>query len=343
MEYLASKLTSAKHIESGKAQMPSTIESGWVRVKLAVASICGTDMHYFRHFANAGFVLDHAITLGHEACGYVVDSNGSGLAVGQLVALNPIINCGKCEQCLKGLVNLCTAKRFPGSATTKPHIDGFFREYFDFPAFCCRPVADSIEPRHLSFAEPLACAMHSVNAGGVKAGDKVMVTGCGPMGLLAVIGALSKGADVSCLDVRENAVDLGKAIGASNGFVSGRDDLDALNNSFDVVIEASGSPHAFNQALALVRKRGVVSILSSIQPSETPINLHHIMLKEIQVAGSFQFNVEFEEAVKVIESGQFDFDQMIAGQFDIAHTADAFDLALSGKAAGKVQLLGSEG
>lgn len=340
MTYQASKLTGATTITVETATMPETIEPGWVRVKLAMASICGTDLHYFRHFGNAGFTLQHAITLGHEACGWVENANGTELAVGQLVALNPIINCGECVQCLQGLVNLCTNKRFPGSALTRPHINGFFREYFDFPAFRCRPVSDDVKPSDLSFAEPLACALHAVNTGGVKAGDKVMVTGCGPMGLLAVVGAASKGAIVSCTDIRANGVALGQQVGADTGYVSGTDDMSKLDNSFDVVIEASGSPHAFNQALAMVRKRGVVSILSSIQPSAVPINLHQIMLKEIQVSGSFQFNKEFEEAVQVIESGKFDFRKMIAGQFSIADTAEAFELALSGVVAGKVQLLG---
>ncbi|MGA9658348.1 MAG: alcohol dehydrogenase catalytic domain-containing protein [Asticcacaulis sp.] len=341
MTYQASKLMSATTIAVEDATMPETIEAGWVRIKLAAASICGTDMHYFRHFGNAGFALEHAITLGHEACGWVEDANGADLKKGQLVALNPIINCGECAQCQKGLVNLCTAKRFPGSALTKPHIDGFFREYFDFPAFCCRPVADSVKPEHLTFAEPLACALHAVNTGHVKAGDKVLVTGCGPMGLLAIVGAASKGAEVSCLDLRPNTVALGQKVGATHGYVGGQDDLSGLNSQFDVVIEASGAPVVFNQAMDFVRKRGIISMLSSMQSSTLPLNLQNIMLKEIQVLGSFQFNKEFEEAVQVIESGKYDFDQMIAGKFGISDTAEAFDLALSGSKAGKVQLVGA--
>ena len=193
MSYTKSLLTAARTVEIQQAEMPDAIEPGWVRMKLATASICGTDMHYFRHFANAGFFLDYPVSLGHEACAWVEDPNGSGLEVGQLVAINPVIGCGVCEKCLTGDINMCATKRFPGSATTKPHIDGFFREYFDFPAKCLRVAKPGISPDHLTFAEPLACAMHSVNRAKVEAGMKVLVTGCGPMGVACGRGRICQG------------------------------------------------------------------------------------------------------------------------------------------------------
>lgn len=110
-------------------------------------------MHDFRHFANAGFYLDNPVTLGHEACAYVEDANGHGFAPGRLVAINPVIECSACGACRRGDINMGPAKRFPGSATTRPHIDGFFRERFDFPARCCHAVADGVNPEHPTFAE----------------------------------------------------------------------------------------------------------------------------------------------------------------------------------------------
>ncbi|MEV8467527.1 alcohol dehydrogenase catalytic domain-containing protein [Fluviibacterium sp. DFM31] len=338
MTYLASKLTAAQAVTSVEMELPAEVPEGHVRLKLATASLCGTDLHYFKHFANAGFQLQNALTLGHEACATVVDANGADLAPGQLVALNPIIFCGECKNCGKGLVNLCTAKKFPGSGTTVPHLDGFFREYFDFPAFCCHAVPDDTDPDHLTFAEPLSCSMHAVNKGDVGAGTTVCVTGCGPMGLLAVVAAASKGAQVAVTDVRAEVVALACEIGASKGYVAGTDDIGALAATFDVVIEASGNPHAFNQALDLVKRQGKVVILSNIQPSQTPIHLHKIMLKEIQVVGSFQFNKEFAEAVELVTSKQADFDKLIAARFALSQTAEALQYMADGKAFGKILL-----
>lgn len=338
MNKTTSQLRAAKTIVMTEAQLPESIPQGHVRLQLATASLCGTDLHYYKHFSNAGFEIQRALTLGHEACAYVTDTNGSDLNQGDLVALNPIIYCGQCDFCEKGEVNHCSAKRFPGSATCVPHIDGFFRAQFDFPAFCCHPVPAETNPDHLTFAEALSCAMHAVKVCGIGPGDKAIICGCGPMGLLAVVAAKASGAIVDVTEVRPEAIDLALAVGASKGFEAGSPPLNEKVDSYDAVIEASGSPHAFNQSLELVKRQGRVAMLSSIQPSTTPINLHKIMLKEIEVAGSFQFNSEFENAISLIISGHEDFDKLIAATFSLQYTSDAFKLMDSGRAAGKILL-----
>jgi L-idonate 5-dehydrogenase len=298
-------------------------------------------LHYYAHFANAGFVLQRPVTLGHEACAYVVDANGSGLKTGQLVAVNPIMNCGVCGPCERGEENLCTDKKFPGSATSVPHLDGFFRDVIDHPARCCRPVGDHVNPRHLTFAEPMACALHALNKGGVAVGQKVLVTGCGPMGLLAVAGAAARGAHVTALDLRPEAVAIAVKAGAQTGLIGGQFDEGDLEKQFDVVVEASGAIPAFNTALKAIRQKGRISILSNIQMRSAEVMLHLIMLKEIQVVGSFQFNREFEEAVQLIESGAVDFDVLTAGAFPLEEAGAALEMMASGKGFGKILLLGS--
>ena len=341
MSYTKSLLVAARDVAVETADMPETIAPDAIRLRLAAASICGTDMHYFRHFANAGFTLDYPVTLGHEACAYVEDANGHGFEVGELVAINPVIECGSCDKCRTGDINMCPDKRFPGSATTKPHIDGFFRDRFDFPARCCRRVKPGVKPDHLTFAEPLACALHSVNRAGVTAGQKVLVTGCGPMGLLATVGACARGAEVDVTDLKPAAIDAAKAVGASRGWVIGRDDLSALAGRYDVVIEASGSPHAYNQALDAVRKQGVISVLSLIQPSNVPIHLHLNALKEVTSVGSILFRDEFDEAVALIEGGTVDFEAITGGRYPVAETQAACELMADGHAVGKVLILPS--
>ena len=336
MGYIKSLLTAAKQISIEAAKLPSKIESDHIRLRLAAASICGTDMHYFRHFANAGFFLDYPVTLGHEACAYVEDANGHGFETGQLVAINPVIECGSCEKCLTGDINMCATKKFPGSATTKPHIDGFFRENFDFPARCCRVVKDGVNPDYLTFAEPLACAMHAVNRAGIDETSKVLITGCGPMGLLATVAAIAKGAQVHTTDIKRSSVDAAQAVGAARGFVTGEDNMSELANAYDVVIEASGSPHAYNQALDAVRKQGVIAILSLIQPSNVPINLHLNTLKEITSLGSILYTNEFDKAVKLIEAGTVDFERLIAGRYNVDQTQAACELMAGSEAVGKV-------
>lgn len=339
---LETKLTAAKTVAGGPQAVSNSIPEGHARLRLAAASLCGTDLHYYSHFANAGFELQNPVSLGHEACAWVEDPNGSDLQKGQLVALNPIMNCQQCEPCKRGEENLCTSKKFPGSATTVPHLDGFFRDVIDHPARCCRPVSDDINPLHLTFAEPMACALHSLNKGAVKAGQKVLVTGCGPMGLLAIAGAAARGADVTAVDLRAGAVDVAIKAGAKTGLVIGEYDPATLEKQFDVVIEASGAIPAFNSAIQAVRQKGRIAILSNIQMREAEIMLHLIMLKEIEIVGSFQFNAEFEEAVQLIESGAVNFDALTASIYPLAELGDALAFMAAGKALGKIVIRGQQ-
>ena len=188
----------------------------------------------------------------------------------------------------------------------------------------------------MTFAEPLACAMHAINKGGVGRGDKVLVTGCGPMGLLAVIGAVAKGAIVDVTDVKRAAAEAAVAVGARAGYVPGKDEMGQLANAYDVVIEASGSPHGYNQALDACRKQGTIAILSLIQPSAVPINLHLNALKEIRSVGSILYTQEFDDAVALIGGGTVDFEAIIADRFPVSRAQQACELMASGGAIGKV-------
>ncbi|MDB6179269.1 alcohol dehydrogenase catalytic domain-containing protein [Paracoccus sp. Z330] len=341
MSYTQTRLIAAQRIELAEQTADTPIVNGHARLRLAAASLCGTDLHYYTHFANAGFQLQNPVTLGHEACAWVVDPNGSDLVAGQLVALNPIMNCQECAACLRGEENLCSAKRFPGSATTVPHLDGFFRDVIDHPVRCCRPVAEGVDPRHLTFAEPLACALHSLNKGGVAEGQSVLVTGCGPMGLLAIAGAAARGTCVTALDLRPGAVEVALKAGAKAGLVAGQFDEADLERKFDVVIEASGAIPAFNTGLKALRQKGRLSILSNIQPRDAQVMLHLVMLKEIEIVGSFQFNAEFEEAVQLVEAGRINFDALTAATYRLADAGAALDEMAAGKAFGKIVLLGA--
>ena len=318
------------------------VPDGHVRLRLAAASLCGTDLHYYSDFSNAGFELKTPVTLGHEACAWVEEPNGSNLKTGQLVALNPVMNCQECAACRSSEENLCCAKKFPGSATTVPHIDGFFREIFEHPARCCRPVKSGVNPHHLTFAEPLSCALHALNKAEIREGYSALVTGCGPMGLLTIAAAAARGARVTAIDLRPAAVNAAISADAETGIVATDLDEAALDTTFDRAIEASGAVVAFNTALKALRQQGRLSILSFIQPSAMAASFNMITLKEIEVVGSFQFNREFDEAVRFVKSGTIDFDALTSRRCPLAETAEALAFMASGEAYGKVVLTGAD-
>ena len=316
-----------------------------VRVKLAAAGICGTDMHYYQNFSNAGFELQNKIVLGHEASGTIVElgDNVTNVAVGDKVAVTPVMNCGVCKACRRGEANVCENKRFPGSATTVPHIDGFFRELFEIEARCCRKLDPLTELDLMAFVEPTACALHGVERAGNVIGRRVLVTGAGPIGTLAASLAKLNGAlSVTITDLTDEPLKIAKEMGVDHCVNVMKDSLDdyiATHGEFDVAIEASGATPAYLTCIKSVRKKGTIVQLSILAEQEPKLPINQIMLKELDLKGSFQFTGEFERANELISSGTFNVRPMLSKQFTFENAQEAFEVAKDRCKAMKVQFI----
>ncbi|MGR5143178.1 L-idonate 5-dehydrogenase [Photobacterium sp. DNB23_23_1] len=342
--YKALVLTDAKttRVEQRK---PRSLDSKEVRVRLGSAGICGTDLHYYQDFANAGFLLQNPLVLGHEASGTIVElgSDVNGLKVGEKVAITPVMNCGECENCRSGNSNTCTNKRFPGSATTIPHIDGFFREYFEVEARCCRKLPQSAELDKIAFVEPAACALHGVERAGDLIGRRVLVTGAGPIGTLAATMAkVSGAAEVVVSDLTDESLAIASQMGADkviNIRHTSVEDFIKENGEFDIAIEASGATSAYVSCLTGVKKQGTVVQLSVLAEKEPNLPANLIMLKELTLKGAFQFNGEFDRALALISLGRIDLTPMLSGQFKFEEASKAFDIAKDRSKSMKVQFV----
>lgn len=343
-QYKALVLTDAKTTVV-ELKTPRPLVTGEVRVKLAAAGICGTDLHYYQDFANAGFVLKNSLVLGHEASGIIseVSEGITDLKVGDKVAVTPVMNCGQCEACKAGNANTCTNKRFPGSATTIPHIDGFFRDFFEIEARCCRKLPASAPLDKIAFVEPAACALHGVERAGNLIGRKVLVTGSGPIGTFAAAMAKKNGASLVVItDLTDESLAIAAKMGADvtlNVTKNSVEDFIAENGEFDVAIEASGATPAYVTCLTSVKKQGTVVQLSVLAEKEPKLPVNMIMLKELDVKGSFQFNGEFDRALSLISSGMLDVSPMLTRQFTFEQATEAFEIAKDRRQSMKVQFV----
>ncbi len=330
--YKALLLTKAKTFEIQEKKARS-LQAHEVRVKLGAAGICGTDMHYYQSFENAGFKLQSPLVLGHEASGIIVElgADVTGLSVGDKVAITPVMNCGYCSFCKKGQSHICLHKKFPGSATTIPHIDGYFREYFEVEARCCRKLPSDSCLDYISLTEPAACSLHSLQRAGNVMGKNILLTGAGPIGTLAAALAKHNGANLVALtDLADEPLTIAKKMKVDYCLNVKKDSLENFVKShgeFDIAIEASGSSQAYLESVEYVRKKGSV-IQLSVQANPNPaFPVNKIMLKELDIKGSFQFTYEFEMALKLIQSGQFDVSPMITHKFTFENAAEAFSIA----------------
>ena len=305
---------------------------GEVRVRLAAGGVCGSDLHYFNHGGFGAVRLKEPMILGHEVSGHVADvgPDVAGLAPGDLVAVSPSRPCGTCRFCVEGLHNHCMDMRFYGSAMPFPHIQGAFREELIAGASQC-VRADGLTAAEAATAEPLSVGLHATRRAGDLLGRQVLVTGCGPIGVLAIMAARRAGAaEIVATDLVPNALKHAAAAGADLTIDVGEspEALDAYaagKGHFDVMYECTGSERALSGGIAAMRPRGVVMQLGLGGDMTLPVA--QITVKELDLRGSFRFHEEFATAVRLMQSGLIDVKPIITHTIALDDAEQAFRIA----------------
>lgn len=314
-----------------------------VRIEIARGGICGSDLHYFLNGGFGAVRLKEPMVLGHEVSGYVsaLGGNVTSLDVGQLVAVSPSRPCGTCNYCQQGLQNQCLNMRFYGSAMPFPHIQGAFRQVLVADAVQCA-AADGLTPGEAAMAEPLAVCLHAVNIAGPLLGKSVLVTGCGPIGLLAILCARRAGADqIVATDLSDFTLGLAKSAGADQ-VINATDRPGAMSEfsdgkgHFDVLFECSGAEVALAGAIPAVRPRGVVVQLGLSGDMTVPMMA--VTAKELQLRGSFRFHTEFFTGVSLMQKGLIDVKPLITHTLPLTKAVAAFELASDRSQTMKAQL-----
>ena len=317
---------------------------GQVLVQVGFGGICGSDLHYF-HAGGFGTVrIKRPMILGHEVAGTVaaVAPGVTRVKPGDKVAVNPSRPCSRCKYCLEGLPNQCLDMRFYGSAMRDPHVEGAFRNLLLCDAVQCETVATHVPLQHAALAEPFSVALHGVQRAGALLGKRVLVSGCGPIGSLAVAAARVHGAaDITAVDLTNETLTVARAMGADvtvnvaeqPGWT---DRYSADKGTFDVMFECSGNERALRAGLETMRPRGVVVQLGLGGDVSVPQNM--IVAKELSLCGSFRFHAEFALAVRLINEGRVDMGPMISGALPLSRAREAFELASDRKRAMKVLL-----
>src|SRR3954449_12177060 len=185
---------------------------GEVLVEIGSVGVCGSDVHYYEHGRIGRFVVDAPLVLGHEAGGVVVEVGPevSTLQPGQRVSIEPGVPCRRCRQCLSGRYNLCPDVRFFAT----PPYDGAFCQYVAMPAAFVYPVPDTVSDDAAGLLEPLSVGVWACRRAQVGPGSTVLVTGAGPIGLIAAQTARAFGADrVAVTDVSAHRLELAEQLG----------------------------------------------------------------------------------------------------------------------------------
>jgi L-idonate 5-dehydrogenase len=283
--------------------------------------------------------------LGHEIAGEVteVGAEVTRIRPGNRVAVNPSQPCGRCRFCLECKANHCLDMRFYGSAMRVPHVQGGFREVLVCTEAQAVPVPAGLALEMAAFAEPLSVCLHAARQAGSLLGKRVLVTGTGPIGALAILVARQAGArEIVATDITDAPLALARRIGADVALNTARDPealtrFKADKGYFDIVFEASGNGAALAGALEVTRPAGVIVQLGlSGRDMALPVNL--LVSKEISLRGTFRFHEEFAWAVDFLAAGTIDVSPLLTEVVPLAEAVRAFDLAADRTRAMKVLL-----
>ncbi|MFM9924803.1 L-idonate 5-dehydrogenase [Variovorax sp. H27-G14] len=318
------------------------IGPGQVLVKVGMGGICGSDLHYFHNGGFGTVRIKEPMVLGHEVAGTVVAvaPGVDNVRIGDKVAVNPSRPCGACKFCLEGLPNQCLDMRFYGSAMRMPHVQGAFRNMLLCEATQCVKVADHVPLRLAALAEPFSVGLHGVSRAGPLLGKRVLVSGCGPIGVLAIAAARAHGAaEITATDVVDEPLAIASAMGADRVINVATDKewvsrYSADKGTFDVMLECSGNERALRDGLEVMRPRGVVVQLGLGGDVSIPQNM--VVAKELSICGSFRFHAEFALAVRLINEGRVDLSPVVTHTFPMLQARQAFELASDRKQAMKV-------
>ena len=320
------------------------VGAGQVEIAIEAGGICGSDLHYYNHGGFGTIRVREPMVLGHEVAGTVkaLGEGVSHLAVGDRVAVSPSRPCNACDYCLKGQQNHCLNMRFYGSAMPMPHIQGAFRQRLVAEQWQCHKVADGVSINEAAFAEPFAVTLHAVARAGSLIGKRVLVTGCGPIGALAIIAARAHGArEIVATDVMDAVLKKALEVGADQVINVASDPerlatYSANKGYFDVQFEASGNERAVRSGLDVLKPRSVLIQLGLGGDVSIPQNL--VVAKEIEMKGTFRFHEEFGLAVDLINKRRVDLKPLLTGVFPMEDAVKAFEVAGDRSQSMKVQL-----
>jgi len=305
-------------IEERPVPRPS---AGEVLVHVAAVGVCGSDVHYYEHGRIGGFVVEAPMVLGHESSGVIVSVGDGvpGVRVGERVSIEPGLPDLTCEQCLAGRYNLCPAMQFHAT----PPIDGSLAEFVVVHSAFAHSVPDAMSDDAAALLEPLSVGVWANRRAGTTAGSRVLVTGAGPVGLVAAQCARAFGAtEVVVADVNPHRLALALELGATAVIQVDETTIADSHVEPTVLLECSGHPGATRDGILAVARAGRV-VLIGMGGDELALPVSHVQNREIEVTGTFRYANTWPTAIALASTGRVNVDRLVTGHFSLERASDA--------------------
>ncbi|MGH9343156.1 MAG: zinc-dependent alcohol dehydrogenase [Terriglobia bacterium] len=327
----AALLTGIRQIEIGDLPEPRVACPRDVLLRVDVVGICGSDLHYYTQGGIGAQRMSYPETVGHECAGTVVDV-GTGvtrLGVGARVAVDPLMPCGRCDQCLSGRAHTCRDQKFLGCPGQAP---GALSEFLLVPEGCCYPIPDSMNMAQAAMVEPFSIGLYAARRAGIEDGAKVAILGAGPIGLSVLAACL---AEARCAGYVTDLVDarlsLALKIGAAWAGNPLESDVVAEINSrtplgVDFAFECAGRQETLDQALELLKPGGALVVVGIPEMERVSFGIHDLRRKEISVLNIRRQNECTAAAIDLMTNGRVNIDSLVTHRFPLRAAKAAFDL-----------------
>ena len=321
-------VTTSKQTVEYREQPIEAVPPGHARIAMSAVTLCGTDAHIWDN----DYATELPIIQGHEAAGVITELNAvdedQSFVVGDRVAIMPMFYCGTCYACSVGRVNACKEMTVYGC-----YQDGCLVTAQNVPLRNLYKIPDSLPLMVAPLVEPLSIAMQACKRGRPQAGEKVLVNGAGPIGILAASYLKEIGCEVAVTDMVASRLELATQVGADKTFIVNGEfpnEEQALElsswtegNNPSLIIDATGSPRSLSAAIDTVATAGRV-VCVGISARDVIFDMRTLVTKEIDVLGSRNSMNLFPECIEMLDKHQDDLGELITHRFDFHDLDDAF-------------------
>ncbi len=320
---LAVRYAGARTLSAGPADTAPP-SAGFVELAPAYVGICGTDLHIFHGDMDAR--VKAPAVIGHEMSGRIlrVGEGADGWAIGDPVTVMPLRWDGTCPACLRGNRHVCQNLDFIGIDSP-----GAMQQRWTVPADTLIRLPDTLELKSAALVEPTAVAVHDVGRAGVRDGERVVVVGGGPVGVLIALVACSVGADVRVVEPSDHRRLLAEKLGLT-AWNPNAQDVPRLVREWtgdagaDVAFEVSGAAAGVQTAVDVLAVRGRLCLVA-IHPRPREVNLHRFFWRELTLIGARLYErADFEKAVALIAGDAIPATQLISRVVPLAEAPSAF-------------------
>lgn len=332
----AAVMTEVGNIEMKEMTIPVPKDNE-VLVKIECVGICGSDLHYYEHGRIGDFIVDKPIILGHESAGKIIEvgKNVKGLAVGDVVSIEPGVPCGKCEFCKTGRYNLCPDVVFMAT----PPYDGAFVEYVAYPADMVYKLPEGVGALEGALIEPLAVGFHAANQAQAKIGQSAVILGAGCIGLVTMMVLKSMGiSQVYVVDIISKRLTKASELGATKVFKA--DEVDVVKEimeltngeGVDLVFETAGSKITTQLTAQLVKRGGNITLVGMAADAIIPYDFGTLLGKEARITTVFRYKNIYPTAIKAVAAGIIPLKEIVSHTFSFDDVQEGIEYNIKNKA-----------